>query len=75
MNDMFRTLSANCDKECKFIPGVSMTTAMYFTPIFDKNGVNINPDGNITSSTVSCVTCHKKWKTSTQYGETTHEEV
>lgn len=72
---MFRTLSANCDKECKFIPGVSMTTAMYFTPVYDKNGVNINPDGNITSSTISCVTCHKKWKTSTQYGETTYEEV
>jgi len=72
---MFRDLSKECNKECRFIEGMSMTTAMYFTPVYDKNGVNVNPDGNITSSTVSCVTCHKKWKTSTQYGETTYEEV
>lgn len=72
---MFTELSKGCDKNCRFIQGVSMTTAMYFTPIYDKNGVNTNPDGNITSSKVSCVTCHRKWHTSTQYGETTYEEV
>ena len=64
-----------CDKECRFQHGVSMTTAMYFPPTFDKHGNNINPDGNITSSTITCGTCGKQWNSSTQYGKTTFKEV
>lgn len=73
---MFRTLSKDCTKECRFTPsGMSMTTAMYFPPIYDKDGNNVNPDGNITSGKVTCTTCNKTWITSTQFGETTYEEV
>lgn len=72
---MFREISKNCDKECRFTKGLSMTTMAYYPPVYDKNGVNVNPDGNTTTCTVTCSTCNKKWTTSTRYGETTYEEV
>jgi len=61
----------NCDKECRFNQGISITTAMYFEPVYDKHGNNLNPDGNYTSSSVSCSTCGLSWTSSTRYGETT----
>lgn len=48
---------------------------MYFTPVYDKHGNNINPDGNITSGSVSCHVCNKQWGYSTQYGKTTFQEM
>jgi hypothetical protein len=72
---MFRAISKDCNKECRFTTGMSMTTAMYFPPVYDKNGENLNPDGNITSQSVMCNTCKKKWTASTQFGETTYNEV
>lgn len=65
-----------CKNECRFMEvGPSMTTAMYFTPIYDKNGNNINPDGNITSGSLACTVCNMKWYYSTQFGETTFKEI
>lgn len=64
-----------CDKECRFAYGVSMTTAMYFTPVFDKHGNNVNPDGNITTSEVSCGVCGKRWTSRTQFGKTEFSEI
>lgn len=64
-----------CDKDCRFHYGVSMTTAMYFAPVFDKHGNNLNPDGNITSSDVSCSVCGKKWISKSQYGKTEYFET
>lgn len=52
-----------------------MTTAMYFPPVYDKNGDNINPDGNITSGAIVCNTCKKQWHYSTQFDKTTFKEV
>jgi hypothetical protein len=52
-----------------------MTTAMYFHPVYDKNGKNVNPDGNITSGEVRCSTCNKTWHYTTQYDITTYKEV
>lgn len=51
-----------------------MTTAMYYHPVYDKHGNNINPDGNITSGSVKCSTCNKEWTYHTRYGETSYEE-
>jgi hypothetical protein len=48
---------------------------MYFQPIYDKNGVNINPDGNTTIFKVNCLSCGKLWVGKTRLGETTYEEV
>lgn len=65
----------NCQSEdCRFSFGMSITTAMYYHPVYDKHGNNINPDGNITSGSVKCSTCNKEWTYRTRYGETSYEE-
>ena len=64
-----------CQNECRFQPGMSMTTAMYFPPVYDKHGNNVNPDGNITSGIIACSVCNKQWSYSTQFDETTYREV
>ena len=64
-----------CDKECRIQFGHSMTTCMYYPPIYDKNGMNINPDANITSGDCRCTTCGKTWGYSTRLGETTYKEI
>ena len=61
-------------EDCMFNFGVSITTAMYYHPVYDKHGNNINPDGNITSGEVRCSTCNKSWTYSTQYGATVFKE-
>ena len=66
----------DCDKDCRFQEeGWSSTTCMYFIPVYDKHGNNLNPDGNITSGTLKCTVCDKRWSYSTQYGETTYKEI
>jgi hypothetical protein len=64
----------NCEKDCRFHYGVSVTTCMYYPPVYDKHGNNLNPDGNISSGEVSCSVCGKSWISSTQYGETVFNE-
>lgn len=64
-----------CEKDCRFQYGVSIATAMYFAPVYDKHGNNVNPDGNISSSSVKCGTCFKEWNSSTQYEKTDFKEV
>ena len=49
--------------------------SMYFPPVYDKHGNNVNPDGNITSGSITCNACKKQWFYRTQLGETTFEEV
>lgn len=65
----------DCDKNCAVQFTGGMTTAMYFPPIYNKFGVNINPDGNSTTGQCMCTTCMKQWKYVTQYGKTTFEEI
>ena len=65
-----------CEGECRFQEkGPMMTTCMYYPPVYDKHGNNTNPDGNITSGALSCLTCGKKWSFATRYGETQYTEV
>lgn len=63
-----------CEKECRFTHSGGSTTMMYYPPVYDKHGNNINPDGNITSGTTTCLVCNKKWNYSTQYGKTRYDE-
>lgn len=65
----------DCDKECRYTFSPSSMTDAYFVPIYDKTGRNINPDGNTSTCTASCITCGKSWKATTQYGETKYEEL
>lgn len=43
-----------------FTVGASMTTAVYYPPIY-KDGININPDKNTTTTTYHCLACNKDW--------------
>ena len=65
----------DCDKNCAIQFTEGMTSCMYFPPIYNKFGVNINPDGNSTTGQCMCTTCMKQWKYVTQYGKTTFEEM
>jgi hypothetical protein len=46
-----------------------MKTAMYYPPIYDENGVNTNPDGNITTTYYTCLNCNKMYTAQYRYGE------
>lgn len=72
---MINNPNPNCDKECRFSEGISSTTAMYFPPVYDKHGNNLNPDGNITSSMISCGVCGRRWNRSSSYGNTNFTEI
>jgi hypothetical protein len=72
----FKNPNPECPREdCRFTTYGGETTCMAFIPIYDKNGVNINPDRNKTYFTVDCVSCGKKWAGKIYMGETTYEEV
>jgi len=64
-----------CKLECRFTSTFSMTTAAYYPPVYDKHGVNLNPDMNITSTVVYCSVCSRSWNSSTQNGVTTFTEI
>lgn len=59
-----------CEGECRLKMGLSMTTAAYYPPVYDKHGNNLNPDGNVTSGSCECLTCGARWTYATQRGET-----
>ena len=45
--------------EDKLIQGTSHSTLVYYPPIYE-NGVNINPDMNVTTTIFTCVkNCHE----------------
>ena len=65
-----------CERDdCRFIQSGGMTTLAYYIPIYDKNGVNINPDRNTTTSMLECLTCGKEWRGTLENGTTTYEEL
>jgi hypothetical protein len=65
-----------CPREdCKFTSFDITRTCMYFQPIYDKNGVNINPDANTTTFKVNCLSCAKLWVGKSRLDETNYEEV
>lgn len=61
--------------DCMYLQGGGQSTLAYYPSIYDKNGVNTNPDRNITTFTLKCLTCDKMWKCASQLGLTTYEEV
>jgi hypothetical protein len=64
-----------CPNECRFSFSGGMTTCMYYEPIYDKHGNNLNPDGNVTSGAVKCTTCNRTWSYNTQYDKTVYREM
>lgn len=45
-----------------------ITTAMYYVPVY-KDGVNVNPDGNITTYQCKCMECGTEFSVQVRYGE------
>lgn len=65
-----------CPREdCRFTHSGGTSTLVAYIPIYDKNGVNINPDANTTTFSVNCSSCGKMWVGRTRLGKTTYEEV
>lgn len=54
--------SARCPHcgESYYMENYSTTTAMYYPPIY-KDGVNINPDRNKTTTHCTCMNCGKEF--------------
>lgn len=50
----------------------STTTAMYYPPIY-KDGININPNRNITTHTCECMECNKEFTYQECMGEIINE--
>ena len=69
----FKLLAHECN-EPLYQAGVMSTTMAYYPPRYDENGVNQNPDRNVTSGTVTCTKCGRSWHISMQYGEETKVE-
>jgi len=71
-----KTPNPECPREhCQFSHSGGSSTLVAYIPIYDKNGVNINPDANTTTFKVNCLTCGKTWAGKTCMGETTYEEL
>ena len=63
-----------CDKECIFSFGVSAITAAYYPLVYNKEGINMNPDMNTAYGEATCITCGKSWNYASQNGTTTYTE-
>ena len=60
-----------CDDDCRFDMGHSTRTLIGYKPLYDKEGVNLNPDRNITTTKVYCTVCKKMYIVKEQLGEYT----
>lgn len=52
--------------ESHYSVGICMCTAAYYEPIY-RNGVNINPDRNITTTNYHCLDCKSDWMVESQF--------
>lgn len=57
----------NCGKSY-YQERYSTCTAVYYPPIW-KDGININPNGNVTTTNCTCCECHHDFVYQTRYGE------
>lgn len=62
----------NCGKS-HYSTGVSTCTAVYYPPIW-KDGINVNPDRNTTTTDAHCCECHYDFVIKECAGETWVEE-
>lgn len=57
----------HCDSS-HYTENFSTRTLGYYQPIY-KNGINTNPDANITTQYCYCLDCHHNFKVKIQYGQ------
>ena len=60
--------------KCRITDSAASTTCVYYAPIYDGHGNNLNPDMNVTSYTRFCSVCDRKWMVACQNGKTTVTE-
>ena len=65
MDMMDIPICPNCKRPTKRKQGITSCTDMYFPPIYDENGVNINPDRNWYTTEWKCMECGKRFIHST----------
>lgn len=59
----FKKLAHDCENPT-YKQGITTTTSAYYEPVYDENGVNINPDRNTTYTSFHCTKCGKAWHVS-----------
>lgn len=64
----------NCSEQCRFQDNGSSSTYVAYIPVYDKNGVNTNPDMNTIKGSITCIVCNRSFGYTTQAGITTWEE-
>lgn len=64
----------DCQGNCRYTIESETTTLVAYTPVYDKNGDNINPDPNNISGKMFCSTCNRLWSYKKQYGKYFYEE-
>lgn len=67
MKNMKNIYCPNCNST-SWIERYSTCTAVYY-PIIMKDGVNVNPDGNVTTTYCECINCHYEFSYKIQYGK------
>lgn len=77
VNPFFTNPNLGCNQDCRFMElGPTTSTLAFYTPVYDKEGRNINPDsGNIVRGKTKCLTCQKMWYHETKNGWTKFEEI
>lgn len=58
----------------RYMERYTTVTAMYFPPIYE-NGININPDKNITTHVCECLECGRVFSYRTCQGEIINESA
>jgi transposase-like protein len=48
--------------DCMITVQSQQTTAVYYPPVYDKSGTNVNAGKNKTIQEVRCLSCGKNWK-------------
>lgn len=65
-----------CERDdCAISASEGMSTLVYYVPIYNKHGENINPDMNTKSGSGLCNKCKRQWIYKTVRNETTVTEV
>lgn len=63
-----------CCGESYYAENYSTRTAVYYPAIW-KNGTNVNPDGNVTTTSCECINCHCRFSYQEQYGKVTNISI
>ena len=67
-NESFTLKCPKCDSTGPLTEHYSTRTAVYYPPVWE-NGVNLNPDGNVTTTLYTCGKCGFNFSAQYQYGK------